>query len=352
MLLDVFPTQVGSGNKVLVTGHTGFKGMWLTLLLESLGVEVCGLSLEAETHSLYSRLGRSGHIEEQIADIRNFSTVSNAINTMKPSIIFHLAAQPLVLPSYEDPRGTFETNVQGTVNILDAAFKTDFVQTISVITTDKVYENNNSGKKFIESDALAGKDPYSASKVGTEAAVAAWRQLRNYSSGPTITSLRAGNVVGGGDYAEARLLPDLVKGFSSGSVVEIRNPESTRPWQHVLDPIVGYVLATSLNLNGGNTPAFNFAPDGNSLSVGEVAAIAKVSWGSGADIEVVESAKKLEAESLQLNADLAKKILGWKPFWSQEQAVQATIHWWKSVLGGELSPLEACERDLLAISKV
>jgi CDP-glucose 4,6-dehydratase len=351
MLLDVFPTQVGSGNKVLITGHTGFKGMWLTLLLENLGVEVCGLSLEAETNSLYSRLGRSGQIEEKISDIRNFEAASTAIYAMKPSVIFHLAAQPLVLPSYEDPRTTFETNVQGTVNILDSAFRTDFVQTISVITTDKVYENNNSGRKFQESDPLAGKDPYSASKVGTEAAVAAWRQLRNYSSGPTICSLRAGNVIGGGDFAEARLLPDLIKGFGAGQTVEIRNPESTRPWQHVLDPLVGYVMATSSNMNEGNIPAFNFAPDGESLSVGEVAEIARNSWGAGANIKVVESTKKLEAESLQLDANLAKKVLEWKPYWSQEQAIQSTVGWWKSVIGKELTPLEACNRDLLAVLK-
>lgn len=331
---------------MLVTGHTGFKGMWLTLLLERLGIEVCGLSLEAEPDSLYNRLGRHGKIDEKIVDIRSYESVHSAIHTLRPTVVFHLAAQPLVLQSYADPRGTFDTNVQGTVNVLDATFKTDFVQNISVITTDKVYENDNSGKRFEESDSLSGKDPYSASKVGTEAAVAAWRQLRKYSSGPTICSLRAGNVIGGGDFAESRLLPDLIKGFSAKKIVEIRNASSTRPWQHVLDPLIGYVLATSKNMIDGEVQAMNFAPDGDSLSVREVANIAKASWGEDAKIALIESSKNLEAESLQLNANLAKHVLGWKPSWTQEQAVQSTVQWWKSVLLDQKTALEACDYDL------
>lgn len=346
MLLDAFTSQIKAGNRVLITGHTGFKGTWLTLLLENLGIEVCGLSLSAEENSLFLRLGREGTIEETIGDIRNYSTVEKTISKFRPEIIFHLAAQPLVLRSYKEPRETFETNVMGTVNILDASSRVPSVRHVSVITTDKVYKNENLGRRFSEDDALSGKDPYSASKVGTEAVVAAWRQMRKYSPGPSVTSLRAGNVIGGGDYAEARLLPDLVKGFSSGKCVEVRNPQSTRPWQHVLDPLAGYLLGTAHTLQGKETPAFNFAPDGPSLSVARVAEIAAKSWGEGATVQSLTEENYLEAETLQLDASLAKSLLSWAPVWSQEAAVQSTIEWWKSVDSGQKDAAVACSTDI------
>jgi CDP-glucose 4,6-dehydratase len=312
--------QLDPRYKVLITGHTGFKGAWLTLLLQKLGSEVCGVSLAPEDESLYSRLGREGQIQEAFVDIRNYEALGKVISEFKPNVVFHLAAQPLVLESYAKPRDTFETNVMGTVNLLDLAFNQPSVELVSVITTDKVYKNLNLGKKFTEEDSLAGKDPYSASKVGTEAAVAAWRQMRQHKEGPKIVALRAGNVIGGGDFADARLLPDLIRGFLSGSSVEIRNPESTRPWQHVLDPLVGYVQASNYILEGNNADAFNFAPDGESLSVGAVAQIAQDSWGDSTKVNVVPSDGLLEAATLQLDSHLAKKTLKWRPSWMVEES--------------------------------
>lgn len=346
MKLSPFQSQFGLKTKILVTGHTGFKGTWLTLLLEQLGYEVCGLSLEAESGSLFQRLGRSGKIQEKIVDVRNYHEVSSAMSSLKPNLIFHLAAQPLVLASYGQPRETFETNVMGTVNILESSFKTKSVSHISVITTDKVYRNEENGKKFVEGDPLAGKDPYSASKVGTEAAVSAWRQLAKSIDGPTVISLRAGNVIGGGDFAEYRLLPDLVRGFQNQKPVKVRSPLSTRPWQHVLDPLSGYLLAAAKSHSGHGETSYNFAPEGESLSVKAVCEIAVATWGTDAKVEFKDEPYILEAKSLELDASLARKELQWKPQWTQEEAVRSTIYWWKSILEEPKSTREACLEDL------
>jgi CDP-glucose 4,6-dehydratase len=346
MKLAAFQSQFGPETKILVTGHTGFKGTWLTLLLEQLGYEVCGLSLEAEEGSLFQRLERSGKIQEKIVDVRNYHEVSSAMSSLKPNLIFHLAAQPLVLTSYSQPRETFETNVMGTVNILESAFKTNSVSHISVITTDKVYRNEENGRKFAEGDPLAGKDPYSASKVGTEAAVSAWIQLAKSMDGPSVISLRAGNVIGGGDFAEYRLLPDLVRGFQNREPVEIRSPLSTRPWQHVLDPLSGYLLAAAVSHSGHGETSYNFAPEGVSLSVKDVCEIAVAAWGTDAKIEFKDDPYVLEAKSLELNASLARKELDWQPKWTQEEAVKSTINWWKRTLQEPKSAPKACLEDI------
>ena len=346
MLLSQIQTQIEKSKKILVTGHTGFKGVWLTLLLERLGYEVCGISLEAEDGSLYNSLNRRGLIQEQFIDIRERKILHSAISNINPSIVFHLAAQPLVLKSYNESVETFETNVIGTANLLDAAFKTENVEAISVITTDKVYANNNSGIRFKEVDPLFGKDPYSASKVGTEAVVAAWEQIKKTSSGPLVTSLRAGNVVGGGDFAENRLLPDLVRGFIRNEKVQIRNGKSTRPWQHALDPLAGYLLATAHRIQSDDFTSMNFSPDGDSLSVEQVSEIACSTWGDGAKVEISNSNSDLEAVSLQLDSSLAKEKLNWTPRWTQEESILATVRWWREVHKGKLSIKEACENDL------
>jgi CDP-glucose 4,6-dehydratase len=346
MVLDEFRSQIKASKKILITGHTGFKGIWLTLLLERLGYEVCGISLKAETGSLYQKLNRAGIIQESILDIRDRGRLKEKIDEMNPSIIFHLAAQALVLKSYSEPVETFETNVIGTANVLDAAFKSTTVEAVSVVTTDKVYANNDSGIRFKENDPLLGKDPYSASKVATESVVSAWQKIRSTSSGPLLTAFRAGNVIGGGDHAENRLLPDLVRGFMSGNKVAIRNGKSTRPWQHVLDPLAGYLLATAHNLKNEDITAMNFAPDGNSLSVAKVSEIACAVWGQGAEVEIQNDSSGLEALSLQLDSSLAKEKLGWFPTWSQEDAIKATVRWWLDVHQTKISPEEACDIDL------
>ncbi|MBI3429249.1 MAG: CDP-glucose 4,6-dehydratase [Actinobacteria bacterium] len=270
---------------VLVTGHTGFKGTWLTLLLEKLDVPVVGLSLPALPNSLFERTNRFGVIQESFTDIRDFESVLKFVESTAPSVVIHMAAQPLVFESYKTPRETFEVNVMGSVNVLSASFEVGSVEAIGVITTDKVYRNDNSGRAFVETDALEGKDPYSASKVGTEATSAAWRQIAKVSGGPKVISLRAGNVLGGGDWAENRLLPDLIRGYANGFATTVRNPQSTRPWQHVLDPLRGYILALEALV-------------------------------AGTSIEV------------------------------QEESLVSTVKWWDNVLNKFMNPSDACQIDI------
>jgi CDP-glucose 4,6-dehydratase len=333
---------------VLVTGHTGFKGAWLTFLLERLGVPVVGYSLAPEPESLYARAKRVGVIPEVYADIRNIDEVEVFLAKYRPSAIIHMAAQPLVLESYKTPRDTFNTNVMGTVNVLDAAFKTNSVEAIIVVTTDKVYRNENIGRVFIETDALAGKDPYSASKVGAESAVAAWQRISEISNGPKVIAVRAGNVIGGGDWAEDRLLPDLVRGFSTHSPIKLRNATSTRPWQHVLDPLLGYLMALESVLAGNKITSMNFGPSGESISVSRVAEISKGSWPDPVSIGFIEKLEQegLEAIVLQLNSNLAKKSLNWSCAWNQHDSVVATIEWWDKVLNKSISPVIACDSDI------
>jgi CDP-glucose 4,6-dehydratase len=342
---------------LLLTGHTGFKGTWMTFLLEQLNVSVVGYSLTAEKDSLFDRAGRSGAIPEIFADIRDYETLEKFIDEKKPSSIIHMAAQPLVLKSYQNPRETFDVNVMGTVNVLDIAFKKDFVKSIIVVTTDKVYRNNDSGWAFVETDPLEGKDPYSASKVGTEAVVAAWQQIAKVSGGPRIVSVRAGNVIGGGDFAENRIIPDLVRGIISGKPVQIRNPESTRPWQHVLDPLWGYLLTLAEILDSKSIVSINFSPKEKSLPVAEVIELAKNAW-SDVQFETnflkSNESKQFHAESNQLNLDsgLASSLLGWKSSFTQQESVNSTIKWWKGFLSDKVNANELCEIDVILFLKM
>ena len=333
---------------ILITGHTGFKGSWLTLLLERLDVPVIGLSLPPEPDSLYARLERRGAIAESYIDIRNIASVREFIAIHRPSAIIHLAAQPLVLESYKLPRETFETNVMGTVNVLESSFITDSVRAVVVVTTDKVYKNDGVNKLFVESDPLQGKDPYSASKVGVEASVTAWQQIAKFSGGPKIISVRAGNVIGGGDWAKDRIFPDLIRAFATNTLVEIRNPSSTRPWQHVLDPLRGYLMALEAILRGVEIDVLNFGPDSESLSVRDVVEICRQNWSAPTLVEFTKGFSKepLEAISLNLNSEEAKRILSWSPNWSQEEAIVATIKWWKQVFSESVSPFKACQSDI------
>lgn len=333
---------------IMVTGHTGFKGTWLTLLLERLGVSVVGFSLRPEKDSLFDRANRTGLIPEEFADIRDLEAISSFITKFKPSAIFHMAAQPLVLESYKTPRETFEINVMGSVNVLDVATKTNFVQAVVVVTTDKVYRNDNSGVAFVENNPLQGKDPYSASKVGTEAVITAWQQIAKISGGPKVISVRAGNVIGGGDWATERLMPDLVRGFISDSPIQIRNPKSTRPWQHVLDPLNGYVLALESSLLGNNIEKLNFGPDSRSLSVDEVVEISRSVWPGLRVFRMADTKgdSQIESVQLQLDSKLARNLINWKPKWTQPEAVVATVSWWARVLSGVSSPESACASDI------
>ncbi len=333
---------------VLITGHTGFKGTWMTLLLQQLGVTVVGYSLKPEKDSLYDRANLKGKIPEKFADIRNYKVLEKFIEKHKPSVIFHMAAQPLVLESYKIPLETFDVNVMGTANLLDAAFHFSAVKVVVVITTDKVYQNDESGRLFTEGDPLEGKDPYSASKVGTEAVVRAWQQIAEVSAGPRVISVRAGNVIGGGDFAKNRLIPDLIKALIKNTLPEIRNPNSTRPWQHVLDPLCGYILAAEAVANGKKISTINFGPGENSLKVSEILEIAYKTWNnSKVPIGIGNDKKDMtEASTLNLDATMARSILGWKPKWSQEKSVEKTIIWWKKILNAQVSSTDAILEDI------
>ena len=332
---------------ILLTGHTGFKGTWMTYLLEELQVPVIGYSLPAEKNSLFDRSKRIGAITEMFADIRDYNSLEKFVDTNQPSTIIHMAAQPLVMKSYFNPLETFEVNIMGTVNVLNIGFKKDYVKAILIVTTDKVYRNNDSGRTFVESDPLEGKDPYSASKVGAEAAVAAWQQIEKVYGGPKGASVRAGNVIGGGDWADNRLLPDLVKAIFFSEPTVIRNPTSTRPWQHVLDPLTGYILALeSLMDSKQKTKAFNFGPVGVNLSAQDI--LDKIKE-HGFNTDLITKADKdnnlAEAHSIALNSTLSRELLGFKSLFTQEDALFSTIKWWDSFYKGA-SAQELCKKEI------
>jgi CDP-glucose 4,6-dehydratase len=332
---------------LLLTGQTGFKGTWMTLLLEDLGVPLIGYSLPAEKESLFHRATRIGAIPEVFEDIRDYQKLEKFIDEHKPSTIIHMAAQPLVLESYENPRETFDVNIMGTVNILDIAFKKDFVKAIIVVTTDKVYRNDNSKRAFVETDPLEGKDPYSASKVGTEAVITAWQQIARESGGPSLVSVRAGNVIGGGDFAKNRIIPDVIRGVMNGNPIKIRNPESTRPWQHVLDPCKGYVMTLEMSLTNRNHANLNFGPKGENLTVKEVAQIAKSYFPNlELDFDASSIFQNRESSYLSLDSSLSLEILNWSPSFTQQEAVQMSFVWWRKAINEEASIFELCLEDI------
>lgn len=337
--------KAGDG-PILITGHTGFKGAWLTLLLEKLGIPVVGFSLDPIKDSFYQRLGLQGTNEEVFGDVRDKDQLEKFIKKTKPLGIIHLAAQPLVLDSYRFPIETFETNVMGTANVLAAAGTVPSVKALVVVTTDKVYLNKNSNKWFVETDPLQGKDPYSASKVGSEAAADAWRQIYRSSGGPLIGKARAGNVIGGGDLSKDRLIPDLVRAYLFGAVCEIRNPDSTRPWQHALDPLLGYVLYLNHLLSGNNTQAINFGPREPSLKVSTIVDLVKNAWNNiPITYGMPEFSGDQEATYLDLDSTFAEDSINWRPTWTQEEAVLKTINWWSRVKQGE-SSLELSRKEV------
>lgn len=340
--------QIDLQGKILITGHTGFKGTWLTLLTEELGLEVAGVSLPPSDGALYSRLNRVGLIEEYFVDINHYDELEKIVRKIKPQYVLHLAAQALVEESYRNPIETFRTNVIGTANLLEICAVAPGVDFIGVATTDKVYRNSNTGIDFVESDPLGGKDPYSASKVGTESVVEAWRQISTLRNGPGISAFRAGNVIGGGDMAENRIVPDLVRSRISGEPASVRYPESTRPWQHVLDPLIGYLMATNeFKKKGKISSAINFGPSGRSLKVSELVGLAIA---TDKKIPKPEMSKptldERESRLLSLNSELARNSLAWNNYWSQEDAIRSTFGWWQTVLENELSPAEACKQNI------
>jgi CDP-glucose 4,6-dehydratase len=334
---------------VLITGHTGFKGTWLTMLLEELGIPVVGLSLPPTKDSLFARMNKTGSISESFFDITNYEKLEEYLDVVRPGAIFHLAAQPLVIESYKSPRETFSTNAMGTANLLSAAFRVDSIAAIGVITTDKVYRNENSGVRFQETDPLAGKDPYSASKVAAEAVAAAWQQIAIEKGGPRVTVLRAGNVIGGGDFSQNRIIPDIIRAVVNNSELEIRNPNSTRPWQHVLDPLSGYLLAISNSLKSASSSnSYNFGPREDSLEVKELVNIASDFWGvrlRGVSHKEPIS-QSFEATQLGLDSTLAERELSWISHWNQLDSIRTTFEWWDKVLFQKINAIDASRYDI------
>jgi CDP-glucose 4,6-dehydratase len=328
----------------LITGHTGFKGSWLVLMLSQLGHEVSGISLDPVKNSLFKTAKISKKMSfDEICDIRNVKRLNKKIQKISPDVVIHLAAQPLVRRSYLDPRETIETNAIGTFNVLEVVSKTPSVKANLIITTDKVYKNINQKKGYFESDHLGGDDPYSASKAMADIVTQSF--IKSFPGVPTAIA-RAGNVIGGGDVSEDRLIPDLIQGFIKQKSVLIRYPSAVRPWQHVLDCLNGYLTLVDKMLNNKVTGEWNFGPDERSFKdVKTVADYLKNRWGQGASWITDEKVNPHEAELLALDATKAQTQLDWHNKLSFEETLDWTIDWHKAVARGA-NPLEQTQEQI------
>lgn len=337
-----------AGRRVLVTGHTGFKGGWLSVCLRELGAEVTGVSLEPEDpHGFFGQVGVGELVDSHIVDLLDRARLDAVVQAADPEIVFHLAAQALVLPGIEQPVETFTTNVVGTATLL-AACSLAAPEVVLVVTSDKVYANDGAGRPFVEGDALGGGDPYSASKAAAEIVVESWRHTYTTDGRPKLATARAGNVIGGGDVAFGRLLPDLLRSFSAGRPAVLRNPGSRRPWQFVLEPLAGYLAyAEQLAAPAAELPlALNFGPDrDDAMTVAEIADLAISAWGRGT-WERADAAPSVEAPVLTLDATLARTVLGWEPKLRVEEAVEWTVDWLRGAVDG--ADLAALARTQLA----
>jgi CDP-glucose 4,6-dehydratase len=325
-----------SGKKVFLTGHTGFKGGWLTLWLSSMGAKVTGYALAPNTMPNFFEVCKINDVLDQsnIADIRNLAELQKSMADAEPEIVIHMAAQPLVRYSYANPVETYATNVMGTVHVLESIRQFDSVRATVIVTTDKCYENRERTAGYREEEAMGGFDPYSSSKGCAELVSAAYRQSY-FSSASTmnkVATARAGNVVGGGDWSEDRLIPDAIKAFENDSPLLIRNPLATRPWQHVLEPLSGYlILAQALYQEGGDYPydgAWNFGPPkADARSVQEVMNIFIREWGENVNWQQDTREQPHEAHSLTLDCTKAHQYLNWAPKWTLEHALQSIVQW-------------------------
>ena len=325
-----------AGRRVLVTGHTGFKGSWLALWLEMLGARVAGLSLPAPTTPSHHALLRPA-FDEALVDLRDAAAVRGALARFAPQIVFHLAAQPLVRASYREPAQTFDTNVMGLVNLLEAVRVAPAVRAVLVVTTDKCYENREWEFAYRETDALGGHDPYSASKACAEIVSASWRaSFLGTDDGRghpvLLATARAGNVIGGGDWAAERIVPDLARALDAGETVRVRRPSAVLPWQHVLEPLAGYLALGARLLDGDAcfADAFNFGPaDDDTLTVGELVRAFERHWPALRCEFATADDGPHEAGLLRLDSARARSRLGWRPVWRSERAVERTAAWYR-----------------------
>ena len=328
-----------TGKKVFITGHTGFKGSWLGFLLKELGATVRGFALAPETEfSLFELLHLQNNIDHCIGDIRDATSLKKAIDDFQPEFVFHLAAQAIVTKSYDDPVKTFDTNIMGSVNLLDAVKQCESVKSLVYITSDKCYENVEWLWGYRENDRLGGHDPYSASKAAAEIVFSAYARSF-FSLRPDLgaATTRAGNVIGGGDWSSNRLIPDCLRAIKNNLPVKLRNPSATRPWQHVLEPISGYLqLGHRLFFNPDQySGSWNFGPSATEIRTVEEVVTSLINHLGRGSIELEENNQKIhEATLLQLNCEKAKQLLDWAPRWDVERALKATGDWYKVFLKG------------------
>lgn len=326
--------QAFAGRRVLVTGHTGFKGGWLSVWLEMLGARVTGVAIDdGHERGVYALTGIGSRLEADLrADVRDAQAMRRIVADCRPEVVFHLAAQPLVRLSYEQPAETFMTNVMGTVNVLEAIRAVGTVRAAVMVTSDKCYENNDGQRPFTEDDPMGGYDPYSASKGAAELAIAAWRR----SFRVPVASVRAGNVIGGGDWAADRIVPDCIRAIEAARPVALRNPDAVRPWQHVLEPLGGYLLLATKMLNEPTAycEGWNFGPAMDGVTtVGQLAEMVVECYGSGtimaSPTPLLKEGAMHEAQLLTLDITKAQRRLGWQPRLDINKAVAMTVDWYR-----------------------
>jgi CDP-glucose 4,6-dehydratase len=341
--MDEYFREIYGKRRVLITGHTGFKGSWLSLWVTELGANVIGYSLEPPTEpNLFESVNLMDKITHIIGDVRDEKHLISVFEKYQPEFVFHMAAQPLVRTSYKEPRLTYETNVMGTVNVLEAVRKTKSVRVCVIITSDKCYENKEWVYGYRETDPMGGYDPYSSSKGCAELVTAAYRKsfFNPEDYGKThnvaLSSVRAGNVIGGGDWGDDRIIPDCIRALSKGEKIVIRNSSATRPWQYVLESLSGYLLLGALMYKDGTkySDAWNFGPNDESIiAVEELVKLVIKYWGSGS-YTIDTSSHPHEAGLLKLDASKARALLGWKPIYDVYEAVEKTINWYKNFYNG------------------
>jgi len=340
-----------AGRKVFVTGHTGFKGAWLSQWLATLGAEVTGYALDPPTEpSLFEAIQLGDRVRHVVADVRDRERLVAEVQAAQPSLIFHLAARALVRRAYEEPRDTFETNVMGTVNVLEAALASPSVRAVVIVTSDKVYENPDTGRAFLETDPLGGRDPYAASKAAAELVTAAYRDSF-FGDGAAVVSVRAGNVIGGGDWAPDRIIPDAVRALTTGEPIVVRNPDAIRPWQHVLEPLSGYLRLGGLLLADGQgyAGAWNFGPsnDGSDQPVRWVVERFLAEWGAGTwTTPASKEGQPHEAHVLRLDSAKAREQLEWAPVWDAATAVRRTASWYREYYRAPAEARTLVEQEL------
>ncbi|MFO0597372.1 MAG: CDP-glucose 4,6-dehydratase [Myxococcaceae bacterium] len=332
-----------AGKKVLLTGHTGFKGAWLTLWLERLGAKVHGFSLAPEPKSVFLTAGVEASCVHRVADVRQFDAVRAAIAEVKPDVVFHLAAQALVRPSYADPLGTIATNINGTAHVLEAIRQEKHRCAVVIVSSDKCYENREWVYGYREDDAMGGHDPYSMSKGATELVTSSWRRsffspAKLAEHGVAIGSARAGNVIGGGDWAADRIVPDCIRALHEGKPIGVRSPKAVRPWQHVLEPLGGYLLLGS-RLMGPRAAEYcegwNFGPEtASARPVSQLAAALVKAWGRGEWVDQSDPKAVHEAGLLKLSIDKAHAKLGWQPRWAFDETIERTVAWYRAQMNG------------------